>query len=507
MNLLQILISKRKYLLVGLILILVFLSDKDYDWQGDPESQKQIETLETELKQQKATIISAQSLSEEKNIGELSKGNFYRLFYDIDIRDLKSTGQSKSINLDIFLVSDTGQKQLVDQINIHNNQIIKNRSIEFQVNDNSDRIIIEKDESEFSPTINITNIEISSLAVRNFSELNALDRTVIGITGEEVVFERAVTASNQIVFRSKNQSIGEFFISTNKIITGIDFKLRFIGSGGMGSYFVELRETPNEGSNFGKLISKYYFNKETANDYFKVGPSTYHFPIAANLIPGQRYYIGISNTEVEFSFFHTIAVIIGNQTDSKTEFGAEIIKGKPKKRIGDLFLKIYSPLSGGILLGGRFEDIGSGRMKYTYKQSGKPMDLLDIWSTENNSDGGIYYDNNYGGILGKSENNMSYIFKFDGRKPIRQASIELNDISQGLVSSLVYYSIDGKNWQEIPVVEVNFATTGKFKQALLLGGKSSELYIKVTYDPSDVKYKSLHLFGIQSLQVIMEMDK
>ncbi len=511
MKLIQIIISKRRYWLVGLILVLVFLSGKDYDANSGlglrPETQRQIEALKSELKLKNTTILAAQSASAEKSVGELGRGNFYRLFYNVEIRDPKSTNRSKPINLLFYLISETGQKQFIDQIEIHNDQIIRNRSVEFQANNSSNKIGFEKDNLEFSPTINITNIEISSLAISNFPELNALNKTIVGISGEEVTLERANTAANQTIFRSKNQSVGEFFVSTNKTITGADFKLRFIGSGGMGSYFVELREASNEGSNFGKLISKYYFNKETANDYFKVGPSTYHFPIAANLVPGQRYYIGVSNTEVEFSFFHTIAVITGNQADSKTQFGVEMKSEKYRKRIGDLFLRIYSPKSFGRLLGERFEDIGSGRMKYSYKQSNKPQDLLDIWSSENNSSDGVYYDNNYGGILGRSENNVSYIFKFDGGKPIQQAGIELNDISQGLVNSLVYYSTDGKNWQEIPAVEVNFVTTGKFKQTLSLEGKSRELYIKVTYDPSDVKYKSFHLFGIQSLQVVMETDK
>lgn len=511
MKFLQTISSNKRYFLVGFILILVFLSGKNYDSGAEmnPDLQKQVENLKNELKQKDAIIISSQSKSGEKviggiGIGGIGKGNFYRLFFDIDVRDLNSSDQTKSVNFSVFLVSDTGLRQLLDQLEVQNNQIIKNRPVEFQAKDDSNRIIFEKDSIEFSPTINISSIEISSLDVKDLPELKKLDKTSLGIIAETISLERGKTASDQFVLRSKNQSVGEFFTPTQKIVTGADFKLRFIGSGGLGSYFVELREAENEESKVGKLISKYYFNKETANDYLKVGPSTYHFPIAANLVAGQRYYIGISNAEVETNFFHTLAVIAGSPTDSKTEFGAETIGGKYKKPIGDLFLKIYSPLSESPLLGERFEDIGAGRIKYTYKQSGKPEDLLDVSSL---SGDGIYFDSNYGGIVGKSENNNQYVFRFDIKKPIRKAGIELSDLSQGIVNSLIYYSFDGKNWQEIPVSEINFATTGKFNQALSLKGESSDLYIKITYDPSDVKYKSFQFFGIQSLQITIEADK
>jgi len=298
-------------------------------------------------------------------------------------------------------------------------------------------------------------------------------------------------------------------------------KLEFTGSGEIGNYYLELREVNNQN---GKVIlspdriAYFGFDKNSAERDLKIKEGIYHIPLAAYIEKGKTYFIGINNTEVRFNILNTLKIYGGN-ADSGEKIVSSV-KGKTSEKSGSLYLKVYGVdyIKAGdekVLTGAKILDNGDGTGSYSYGQGGSFSDYLDLEQVISKENSSIFYDNIQGGISGKDEDDNAFVYKINTTYPFAKLNIEAGQPGGEFTNSLVYYSFDNKNWQEIKndydKEDALFsADKNKFQKLLQGDGKTKTIYIKVTYDKEDAQEKNasavpVRLFGLKNLKVVAEI--
>lgn len=499
-------IFQKRHILVLLILIVALMIGRDYNPQTD-QSKNPIpqSILDTQL-------LSSQLSLTRNNVLQTEPGSYYRLLYSLQSSELLDQSLDQTVTLNVYLVSDFDNKQLIDTITLKNGQRVDNGETVFVSKESSSGLYFEKSSLDFSSDITIDSIRSNHLNINSDAEVANLHKSIIGQTTNEVIQEDKTPVTDQYIYRGSEENVGRVFEAKSDFISGVDLKLNFIGDGGYGSYSVELREI-EEGSTpkISGVLSLYYFTKGSAETNLKVASSTYHFPLAAALTKGKKYFLSLNNEQVKTNYFNTIEILGTSRNGLAGDRSLVFNGGQYQKEIGNLYFKIFNPISNNvnnerIPQGEIIQDIGRGENVYDYRQTGQPSDAFDIFSIENGDKYSIHYDNNFDGIIAATVNNVAFIYKFDGLSPIKNAKISLNGIQQGAVNCLVSYSLDDKNWQDIPVQKLNFEQTGAFVKMLNVNEKVSAIYLKITYDPEDVKFRTRRIFGIQNLDVHMILN-
>ena len=189
-----------------------------------------------------------------------------------------------------------------------------------------------------------------------------------------------------------------------------------------------------------------------------------------------------------------------------------------KDESGSIYLKAYGAdyikASGGkVLTGVKVLDNGDGTGLYIYEQKGNFSDYFDSEKsiTKEDKSYNIFYDNVQLGVTGKNIDDNAFVYKINTLYPFTEIKIEASQPGGEFTDSLLYYSFDNSNWQEIK------SDWSKSKDAFLLGGndkfqellqgdgKTKVVYIKVTYDKDDAKIKSIPLFGLKNLKVMAKL--
>lgn len=496
-------IFQKRHILVLFVLIVALMTGRDYTIQTAQTQNPDTQSL------QNTQLLSSQLSLTKNNVLQTEPGGYYRLLYDVQSSELLDKSSDQTVTLSVYLVSDFDNKQLIDTITLKNGQKTYNRETVFASKESSSGLYFEKSSFDFSSDIAIVNIRSNHLNIRTDAEAANLHKLIVGQTTDEVTQEDKTPVADRYILRGKKENVGRVFEAKSDYISGVDLKLNFIGDGGYGDYLVELREI-EEGSvpKISGVLGLYYFTKGSAEANLKVSSSTYHFPLAATLTKGKRYFLSLNNERVKTNYFNTIEILGSGRNGAAGDRSLVFGGGQYQKEIGNLYFKIFNPISNyvnneRIPRGEIIQDIGSGESIYDYRQTGQPSDALDIFSIENGDKYSVHYDNNYNGIITETANNVAFIYKFDGLSPIKNAKISLNGIQQGAVNCLVSYSLDDKNWEDIPVKKFNFDETGTFVKMLGVNEKVSAIYLKITYDPQDLKFRTSRIFGIQNLDVHM----
>ena len=509
----------KRYLLVLVLFISAFIFGKNMDVLSP--QQKQLQNQADAKKKITFGIYDVsvdQSEYELKDIFSIKQGQCGRLFFAL--KNLPSSGNSadsaENPKIKILLSSNFDQNQELGSYEIKSDRFTQNEKIDFCANADYQNLLFEKDENSQNSSFEISNVSYYPIAIEKHDFIGLMDPIEGNTNFSNIIYQSSFgfkDANKAFKFSRKNQKIGQTFVADSETISGVDLKLEFTRTGGIGNYHLELREIENQN---GKIqlssdrIAYFYFNKDNAEKNLKIGGGVYHIPLAAHLEKGKTYFIGISNEAISFNILNTLK-IYGGSGNSGGKKIISFVGGKTSEKSGSLYLKIYGAdyvkvADDKVLTGAKILDNGDGTGLYIYNQKGNFSDYLDIGQLITKGNSNIFYDNVQSGISAKDEDDNAFVYKINTLHPFTLAKIEAGQPGGEFTDSLVYYSFDNNNWQEIKS-DLNKEDTllqgdeDKFQELVQGDGKIKTIYIKVTYDKYDVKEQGVHLFGLKNLKV------
>jgi len=506
-----------RYLLIFFIFIFVLTTGKNLTQEPTDDSLVNIVENLTKLEQGIYEISESESSLKIDDIGQLNRGDSFRIWFDLDFGNNVSNHSDSMINLgsrdyglDISLLNIYGDKKLLRTIDFKRNSNNKTIEIVGIADNRYSNLLFEKRDIDYSGVIKISNFRINRLNVINESLLNQLKTSISGATDkDQIILESPSTkVGGGYDLDGGGGTIGQVFTAEDELVSAINLKIETIGSGGLGNYYLELREIEENGDTI-KLSSQrltyYFFSAEDLNE-LRYGSNSYHFPIGAKLKKGQKYFIGI-NTEAAQSNIFNCLKIFDSGPETSNSYGLRSKNGKSEK-INNLYFQLYGAkytYFGGelVLSGATIEDFGQGEGRYRYAATGSVTDFLDLFSVKSSTGSPIvYYDNVQRGISGKAQNNTEFIYKFDTVYPFRKMNIALSCYSGEAYESLLSYSYDNENWHQLDFEADQFTLKKKntLNQSIDGGDQISQVFIRVTYNP-DSPETSIDLFGINDIEI------
>jgi len=513
-----------RYLLVFVILLIAFLYGKNLNIiRKDEALLTQIRNLE-QRQQGIYEITSSLKSIEIPFIVPTIKGQGYRLNLDLEtnnedsvVTNVDSDATPGKIRLNFYLVSKYSDKTLILSDEFNDREIINEYEIKFVSDADYGYLLVEKENLDKNELVLVKNVHLTHLNVTQSSELNNLKPSIVGLTKTDRVVYSNLTddVTDSYPFLRKNQSIGQVFTATEDQISAADFKIEFVGQGGVGNYFLELREVNEENgrvSSLGDRVAYYFFNYDEAQ-LLAFGDELYRFPLGAKLKKGQKYFIGFNNEQVGFTLTQTLKIYKSPIKTGLNDYGLSTVSGNFQK-INNLAVKIYgadySNYNGEKLISGVFiQDLGQGEGLYTYENRHDPSDFLDIYQVQpdNSSPGLVWYDNVQQGISARPTEGIEFIYKFNTVYPFRRLRMVFMPYGSGFKDSLYYYSLDNQNWQLIDNnIRINneVKTKEKVDQVVMGEDNSNQVYLKVIPDFRD-NTNVLNIFGIKNLEVNAEL--
>lgn len=516
------------YLIVTVLFMLAFIFGKNMNVLT-PEQQK----LQEQSYVQRKMALGVYNVSIDQrgyridNKVFVKNGQCGRVFFGLkntSAYDDSSNILSGSPNIQIRLSNDFDQSQALGSYEIKSNRFVQTEEVNFCADADYSDLVFRKDENSQYSSFEISNISFYplSLGKHNFDNLES---SVLGNSDfSEVIYRSQIdlkSATKPFRFTRKNQMIGQTFVADSESISGVDMKLEFTGVGGVGSYFLELREVIDQNGKSelsSDRIAYYMFNKDSVDQELNLGENIYHIPLAGQLERGKTYYIGVNNNAVKFNILNTLK-IYGGSADNNGNIITSV-KGKSSEKSGSLYLKAYGAdyvQVGGekVLTGAKILDSGDGTGLYFYEQRGNFSDYLDIDQLISKNKSSIFYDNFQKGISAKDEGDNAFTYKINTVYPFNKIKIEAGQPGGEFTDSLIFYSFDNTNWTEIKndwnkEDSLFLADNNKFQELIQGDGKIKTVFVKVTYDKDDVKEKAtsatqIHLFGLKNLKILAEL--
>lgn len=508
----------RYYLVALLLIVILFLGRNTENKVEQPASNKNNSVNQItsySIKSPEKSLIISNLFSANKNEG-------YKVIFDVDARDIESiNGKSSEKKSDVekeknvfnlFLLSDYQDRQLVGTFEVILGENNFNKEFNFVTDNKYNSFLLEKEKIVSNYKITFENIRLSRLNISSVSDLQNLAPTIIGQTDfSQTIASNLPTDLNEAYRLTRtNQKIGQIFMATEDMISQADFKLRFIGGGGNGSYYLELLEVENSNGQMklsNSRLAYYCFNQDQAEQLYDEKNEVYHFPLGTRLEKGKEYFVGFSNIGVEFSYFNTLE-ILGSKNSSQTD-GKVIssINGQVHQYNAALYYQLYGAIyqtynDEKVLTGATVSDLGRGEGSYSYKSRGKPSDFLDI-SSQTGSESGkdVFYDNVTRGVSGNAKENVSFVYDFNTIYGFTRAKITLTQPGGEFVESEPYYSLDGVHWLVINPVKKGGASTGVFEQVVTGNGTNHKIYLKIKCSNENINRKKIKLFGINYLSI------
>lgn len=451
------------------------------------------------------------------NFYSIKKGQCGRLFFSY--KNLAPSDFLVKNDPEIQVVTENyfEEKQVMGIFKLSNSRFAQNERLDFCATSDYQNLSFKKSEkfkNNNRVSFEVFNISFYPLSIEK-KDFNNLLPPIIGNTD----FSKVVLGSNiepkvatkTFKLTRKNQIIGQTFTANSKMISGVDLKLNFVGTGGAGNYYLDLREVDDLGGVL-KLssyrVAYYCFNKEIAEKNLKIGEKIYHIPLAANLELGKKYFIGVSNTEVNFNFLNTL-IIYGVAGGIDTGEIVTLVGNITHRDYGAIYFKLYGAeyiinSDERVLTGEKIIDNGNGTGLYFYEQTGNFSDYLDIFrvDTKENSNHDIFYDNIQRGVSARDRDENAFTYKINTVYPFTSMKIVAEQPGKEFTDAVIYYSFDNEKWQQIISTEEN---ENIFKK-LIRGDETAEtVYLKITYDKKSILGKSAHLFGIKNLKVVAKV--
>jgi len=402
--------------------------------------------------------------------------------------------------LDVLVANEFGEQKKIGEILPEVTLVYKPMEFQFVSDKNYRDLIIRKAKNDNFLT------EISAIRVDKYviPQNNALVENHYGYSQPEKMVSIDNNKQDYIRFWRKNQKVGEIFTADSDNLYGGEFKIRFQGIGGKGSYLIEVREIDDNNKISGERLAYWYFNKRQLGLLGQISEDTYFIPIVAKLEKGKKYYLGFSSAEVSNNWFNSVEIAFGGKIKKIKDpiDNSSISLHQKSHNLYSLKNKSYS---GEELLFGSSISIVTGKKTYSYSQLGRPAEYLDIYRVEGErAKYSVLYDNVSGGIAGQLSKDTAIVYRFNAGINFNRAFISFKEVAGGYCGVKALWSYDDKNWQEIP--GDNFSNPNNptnFKQSIT-GVGGSEIFLKITYDPERHHNKKINLFGISDLSLVAE---
>ena len=402
--------------------------------------------------------------------------------------------------LDVLVANEFGEQKKIGEILPEVTLVYKPMEFQFVSDKNYRDLIIRKAKNDNFLT------EISAIRVDKYviPQNNALVENHYGYSQPEKMVSIDNNKQDYIRFWRKNQKVGEIFTADSDNLYGGEFKIRFQGIGGKGSYLIEVREIDDNNKISGERLAYWYFNKRQLGLLGQISEDTYFIPIVAKLEKGKKYYLGFSSAEVSNNWFNSVEIAFGGKIKKIKDpiDNSSISLHQKSHNLYSLKNKSYS---GEELLFGSSISIVTGKKTYSYSQLGLPAEYLDIYRVEGErAKYSVLYDNVSGGIAGQLSKDTTIIYRFNTGINFNRAFVSFKEVAGGYCGVRAFWSYDDKNWQEIP--GDNFSNPNNptnFKQSIT-GVGGSEIFLKITYDPERHHNKKINLFGISDLSLVAE---
>ena len=402
--------------------------------------------------------------------------------------------------LDVLVANEFGEQKKIGEILPEVTLVYKPMEFQFVSDKNYRDLIIRKAKNDNFLT------EISAIRVDKYviPQNNALVENHYGYSQPEKMVSIDNNKQDYIRFWRKNQKVGEIFTADSDNLYGGEFKIRFQGIGGKGSYLIEVREIDDNNKISGERLAYWYFNKRQLGLLGQISEDTYFIPIVAKLEKGKKYYLGFSSAEVSNNWFNSVEIAFGGKIKKIKDpiDNSSISLHQKSHNLYSLKNKSYS---GEELLFGSSISIVTGKKTYSYSQLGRPAEYLDIYRVEGErAKYSVLYDNVSGGIAGQLSKDTAIVYRFNTGINFNRAFVSFKEVAGGYCGVRAFWSYDDKNWQEIP--GDNFSNPNNptnFKQSIT-GVGGSEIFLKITYDPERHHNKKINLFGISDLSLVAE---
>lgn len=510
----------KRYLLVLVLFMLAFVFGKNMNVLSPQQQQLQDQAdAQKKITSGIYDVTVDQNHSEIKNIFIVKNGQCGRLIFSL--RNIPvSDSPSDSQKIKVLLSNDFDQNQEIGSYKLMNDQFFQNEEADFCADSDYQNLLFVKDEANQKSSFEISDLAFYPLAMskNNFNDLvpsingNSDFSKIIFSNGSDPKYATAI-----FKFTRSNQMIGQTFVASANTISGVDLKMEFTGVGGIGNYSLELREINDQNGRVQLLpdrIGYFYFDKKNADKNLKIENGIYHIPLAAHMEIGKSYFIGVSNQSVDFNVLNTLNIYYNAANDGSGKM-TSFVKGKSSEIADGLYIKVYGveyqKFNGEkILTGARILDNGDGYGLYIYKQKGNFSDYLDLEQAVVKDDKkyNIFYDSVYSGVSAKAEDGNSLIYKINTIYPFSEMKIEAEQPSGTFIDSLVYFSFDSENWQEMNVNAIVSGTSGgqnKFEKIIQGNVKYRTVYVKVTCDKDKISGQSVQYFGLKNLKVVAKL--
>lgn len=505
-----------RYIAVLLIFVLVILFGRDLKISDDQATIENYKSILNRLQNGEYQISLSNQELEIPDCISTRTGDYYRIFlgtkaiaHDSEIHPSETFDPSgrESVEIQIFAKSDMGQLVELGRISAPLSGDYLRREVVFRANGNYSKLVFRRMDESRPSIISISNIKINRILCDTDNCIKKLSPTIIG-SAELPSLDQFMTADRKLIYKftSSGQSAGQIFQAKSDDVVRANLSLEKYGSGGLGTYRVELRAAKQVGDNFEiakDILARYYFEPGEIDNNL-LYDNVFSFPLAAKLTKDSFYYLGVSSEEVKVNYFNTIG-LLGSPDSSRYSAGDALAANKPSRPLGDLFFQTFygtKTLANGreIPYNASFEDLGDGNELFSYEYSNSSYDFLDIQQIDGDASG-AYLDNIAGGVSFANKSGNSLIYKFDTIYPYKRLNFAITEID-GFDHCLIYYSYDGTNWIQ---VEAGSGTNNDvFSQTLDGGQQRQTIFIKVSSDPATLE-NSIGLFGIKRLSVHAEL--
>jgi len=414
----------------------------------------------------------------------------------------KSFKQSSEVpeKISVVVSSDLGDQKIIGDFTPKVTLDLEKIEFQFTSDKNYRDLIIRKTKNDNFHT------EISAIRVDKYAipQNNELVENYYGYSKPEKMVSIDNNKQDYIRLWRKNQKVGEIFTADSDNLYGGEFEVRFQGTGGKGSYLIEVREIDDNDKISGERLAYWYFDKRQLESLGQISKNTYFIPIVAKLEKGKKYYLGFSSAEVSNNWFNSVEILLGKKV-KKIKDPIDNSSISLRQQSHNLYFLKNSSYSGEKLLFGSSISIASNKKTYRYIQLGRPAEYLDIYRVEGErAKYSVLYDNVSGGIAGQLSKGTAIIYRFNTGINFNRAFISFQEVAGGYCGVRAFWSYDDKNWQEIS--GDNFSNPNNpmnFKQSIA-GVGGSEIFLKITYDPERQHNKKINLFGISDLSLVAE---
>ncbi len=414
-----------------------------------------------------------------ENVLQGQAGDWYRVGI--------ATRANTATRMNVFLHSSFDDMTPVGSFNLEQSTDFKYHEMTLQIPKDTiftDVLFVLPDDGNEAPFfggVKFSEIFVSRLAVQNKLEADRLKPTLMG----NIVHDVRVAVKN-LPFVNPNSIFESNFIAEHDFIDGIVLNAKEkINNRG---YIIELRERVVKGSNENSVAVRKVILKpgelESLRD--EKGYQVINFSVL--LKKGKEYFFDIRG--------------IGRLSREIELMSVKELNNSTEEENGDVALvfgrNVNVDSSQELLSGAKVEDSGSG-LYYTYSfQKGKSdyFDLYDIGE-------GVKYDPSKRMVVGPLQKGVYFTYKFNTVYPFEKIRLIARQVRDEEKEIKVEYSLDKKNWREIPTTEIDGGLPG-YKLTLQGLRYQTEIYMRTTFVGVN---KKTGVFALDKLSVQAKLIK